>query len=82
MRFYKLTSVLTGDDYYIRPDMIEFYRYTDDGVMLSVNNIRLEVSKSDFTNMLILEGIDVYWQTHNTQHTIEFLLTIKTISFY
>ena len=79
MRFYKLTSAITGDVYYIRPDMIDFYRYTDDGVMMSVKNMRLEVSKSSFTNMLILEGIDEYW---HTQHTIEFLLTIKTISFY
>lgn len=69
MRFYKLTSVLTGDGYYITPDMIDFYRYTDDGVMMSVKNMRLEVSKSDFTNMLILEGIDEYW---HTQHTIEY----------
>lgn len=79
MRFYKLTSVITGDSYYIRPDMIDFYRYTDDGVMMSVKNMRLEVSKSSFTNMLILEGIDEYW---HAQHTIEFLSTIKTISFY
>ena len=69
MRFYKLTSVLTGDDYYIRPDMIDYYRYTDDGVMMIVKSMRLEVSKSDFTNMLFLEGIDEYW---HTQHTIEY----------
>lgn len=69
MRFYKLTSVLTGDDYYIRPDMIDFYRYTDDGVMIIAKKMRMEVSKSDFTNMLILEGIDEYW---HTQHTIEY----------
>lgn len=60
MRFYKLTSVLTGDDYYIRPDSIDFYKYTDDGVLLCIKNMRIEVSKVDFTNMLILEGVDEY----------------------
>ena len=78
MRFYKLTSVITGDCYYIRPDMIDYYRYTDDGVMIIVKNMRLEVYKSGFTNMLIIEGIDEYW---HTQHTIEFLLTINTILY-
>ena len=66
MRFYKLTSVTTGDDYYINPNMIEFYRYSqdsDDCVMVYVNKTRLNVSKIDFTNMLILEGVDEYWQT-------------------
>ena len=63
MRFYKLTSVLTGEDYYIRPDLIDFYKYTDNGVLLRIKNMRIEVSKVDFTNMLILEGVDEYWQT-------------------
>ena len=66
MRFYKLTSVTTGDDYYINPNMIDFYRYSqysDDCVMLYVNKTRLDVSKTDFTNMMILEGVDEYWQT-------------------
>ena len=63
MRFYKLTSVSTGEDYYIRPDLIDYYKYTDEGVLLRINNMRLEVSKVDFTNMLILEGVDEYWQT-------------------
>ena len=63
MRFYKLTSVTTGDDYYINPSMIEFYRYSqysDDCVMVYVNKTRLDVSKIDFTNMMILEGVDEY----------------------
>ena len=60
MRFYKLTSVLTGEDYYIRPDLIDFYKYTDNGVLLRIKNMRIEVSKVDFTNMLILEGVDEY----------------------
>ena len=66
MRFYKLTSVATGDDYYINPEMIDFYRYSqysDDCVMVYVNKTRLDVSKIDFTNMMILEGVDEYWQT-------------------
>ena len=69
MRFYKLTSVTTGDDYYINPNMIEFYRYSqysDDCVMVYVNKTRLDVSKIDFTNMLILEGVDEYWTNNLT----------------
>ena len=66
MRFYKLTSVLTGEDYYIRPDLIDFYKYTDDGVLLRIKNMRIEVSKADFTNMLILEGVDEYWTNNLT----------------
>ena len=69
MRFYKLTSVFTGEDYYIRPDLIDYYKYTDEGVLLRINNMRLEVSKVDFTNMMILEGVDEYW---NTPQFIEF----------
>ena len=69
MRFYKLTSVSTGDDYYINPNMIEFYRYSpysDDCVMVYVNKTRLDVDKSDFTNMMILEGVDEYWTNNLT----------------
>jgi hypothetical protein len=58
--FYKLTSVLTGEDYYFKPETIDYYKYTDTSVMIIAKNMRLEVSKSDFTNMLILEGIDEY----------------------
>lgn len=61
MTFYKLTSVLTGEDYYMNPTSIDYYKYTDSGVMIIAKNLRLEVSKSDFTNMLILEGINEYW---------------------
>lgn len=58
--FYKLTSVLTGEDYYVKPETIDYYKYTDTSVIIIAKNMRLEVSKSDFTNMLILEGIDEY----------------------
>ena len=66
MRFYKLTSVVYGNEYYVRPDSIDFYKYTDDGVLLRIKNMRLEVSKVDFKNMLILEGIDEYWTNNLT----------------
>lgn len=58
--FYKLTSVVTGEDYYIKPESIDFYYYTDKGVMVIIKNMTTEVSKSDFINMLIQEGIDEY----------------------
>ena len=69
MTFYKLKGLISGEYYYIKPEDIDFYRYTDDGVMIRVKQMPMEVSKSDFTNMLILEGIDEYW---HTQHTIEY----------
>ena len=66
MRFYKLTSVSTGDDYYINPKMIEFYRYSDNGVIIHTNKYTMHVDKSDFTNMMILEGVDEYWTNNLT----------------
>ena len=63
MRFYKLTSVVNGEDYYIKPESIDFYYYTDKGVMVIIKNMTAEVLESDFKNMLILEGVDEYWQT-------------------
>lgn len=63
MTFYKLKGLISGEYYYMRPETIDYYRYTDDGVMIIAKKMRMEVSKSDFTNMLILEGIDEYWQT-------------------
>lgn len=60
MTFYKLKGLISGEYYYIKPEDIDFYRYTDDGVMIRVKQMPMEVSKSDFTNMLILEGIDEY----------------------
>lgn len=56
MTFYKLRSVMSGEEYYIRPDLIDFYKYTNDGVLLRVKNMRLEVFKSDFKNMMFLEN--------------------------
>ena len=63
MTFYKLKGLISGEYYYMRPETIDYYRYTDDGVMIISKKMRMEVSKTDFTNMLILEGIDEYWQT-------------------
>lgn len=39
----------------------------------------IDIDKSDFENMMILEGAKEYW---NTRHTIEYQLTIKTKLFY
>lgn len=60
MTFYKLTSVVNGEDYYINPHSIDFYYYTDRGVMLIIKNMTTEVSKYDFENMMILEGGEEY----------------------
>ena len=60
MNFYKLTDIITHDEIYLNPKKINFYVYTNDGVMIDTDSIRIEVSKVDFTNMMILEGVDEY----------------------
>lgn len=60
INFYKLTDIITDDELYLNPKTINFYIYTNDGVMIDTDSIRIEVSKEDFTNMLFLEGIDEY----------------------
>ena len=52
MNFYKLLDIELGSNVYINPKSIVYYVYHD-----------TYVDKSDFTNMLILEGVDEYWQT-------------------
>ena len=68
MTFYKLKSIENGKDIYINPNLIICYFYVNDKDDSDVNIIfnsgdYATVSKSDFENMLILEGIDEYWQT-------------------
>lgn len=79
MRFYKLTDVETSDDLYVNPKIIEFYTYSDKGVIIHTNKYTMHVDKSDFTNMLILEGIDEYW---HTPQFIEFQLITEIELFY
>ena len=61
MNFYKLTDIETGQDTYVNPKMIEYYMYGDDYVQIETSSMYMHVSLSDFENMLILEGVDEYW---------------------
>lgn len=81
MNFYKLALIEDGKDIYVNPNSIMCYCYEDDNnVNILLNGGEyVTVNSSDFTDMMFFEGAREYW---HTQHTIEFLLTIKTISFY
>ena len=64
MNFYKLLDTKYGLDVYINPKSIEYYVYHDTYVEVYLHTQQyMHVDKSDFTNMLILEGVDEYWQT-------------------
>lgn len=67
MNFYKMKSIDNGKEIYLNPKLIICY-YNEDitkdsNVIIIFNGgDYVTVSKSDFINMLILEGIDEYWQ--------------------
>ena len=64
MNFYKLLDTKYGLDVYINPKSIVYYVYHDTYVEVYLHTQQyMHVDKSDFTNMLILEGVDEYWQT-------------------
>ena len=70
MNFYKLTLVEDGKDIYVNPKSIMCYIYKDNNVDIFLNGgDYITVSEVDFTNMMILEGVDEYW---NTQASTEF----------
>lgn len=77
--FYKLTDIITDDKLYLNPKTINFYMYTNDGVMIDTDSIRIEVSKEDFEFMLLMEGIDECW---HTPQFIEFQLITEIELFY
>lgn len=61
MTFYKLLDVDCKEDIYVNPKQIE--RYTCYEYVVEIrftSGVINNVSKSDFYNMLILEGVDVY----------------------
>ena len=70
MNFYKLTLVEDGKDIYVNPKSIMCYIYEDNNVDIFLNGgDYITVDKSDFENMMILEGAREYW---NTQQSTEF----------
>lgn len=56
MNFYKLTDIETGYELYVNPNFIDFYVYTNDGVLIDTASTRIEVNEADFKNMMLLEG--------------------------
>lgn len=70
MTFYKLTLVEECKDIYVNPKSIMCYIYEDNNVDIFLNGgDYITVDKSDFENMMILEGAREYW---NTQISTEF----------
>ena len=64
MNFYKLLDIELGSDVYINPKSIVYYVYHHTYVEVYLQTQQyMHVDKSDFTNMMILEGVDEYWQT-------------------
>ena len=65
MNFYKLTPTEDDKDIYINPKSIMAYYYKDEytvNIFLNGGDY-IPVSKSDFINMMILEGGSEYWNT-------------------
>ena len=64
MTFYKLLDIKSGLHVYVNPKYIQYYVYHETSVEIYLySKVFMYVDKSDFTNMLILEGVDEYWQT-------------------
>ena len=67
MNFYKLLDTKYGLDVYINPKSIEYYVYHEASVEIYLHSKTfLHVDKSDFTNMMILEGVNEYWANNLT----------------
>ena len=66
MNFYKLKDIETGQDTYVNPKMIEYYMYVNDHVQIETSSMYMRVSLEEFEYMMILEGIEEYWNTHHT----------------
>ena len=67
MIFYKLLDIELGSDVYINPKSIVYYVYHDTYVEVYWHTRQyMHVDKSDFTNMLILEGVNEYWSNNLT----------------
>ena len=62
MNFYKLTDIEIGEEIYINPNFINFYMYTNDGVLIDIVSTRIEVNKADFENMMFQEGAKEWWK--------------------
>ena len=61
MTFYKLTLVEECKDIYVNPKSIMCYIYENNNVDIFLNGgDYITVSEIDFTNMMILEGVDEY----------------------
>jgi len=58
MKYYKLLDVETGEYVYINPKYIVFYMSTDKGVLIDIGSKRFIVLKSDFEDMMFLDGVE------------------------
>ena len=66
INFYKTIDITTGEDIFINPKLIEVYTYNDRKVRIRFSSgLWREIYKSDFENMMILEGV-MNIETHNT----------------
>lgn len=61
MTFYKLLDVVSGKNVYTNPEAIDYYIYHPKKVEIHLKSQDyFYVDKFDFTNMMILEGVNEY----------------------
>lgn len=61
MNYYKLLDFSFYENVYVNPKNIETYKYNKNSVRVRfTSGLYGEFSKSDFSNMMILEGADEY----------------------
>lgn len=83
MNFYKMKSIDDGKEIYLNPKFIICYynedNTKDSNVVIFNGGGYVTVSKSDFINMMVLEGAREYW---HTPQFIEFQLITEIELFY
>ena len=56
-KYYKLLDVETGEDVYINPKYIVFYKRTEKGVLIDIGSKRFIALESDFEEAMFLDGV-------------------------
>lgn len=61
MRFYKIYDVMNDDTIYVNSESLEYYTYNEKYVELNLSSgDYIHADKSDFENMMFLEGAREY----------------------
>lgn len=64
MTFYKLKDVKNGDEVYVNAESLEWYIYHEKYVEINLSSgDYITVPKSEFENMMLMEGAKELWNT-------------------